>query len=119
MRRPDLVQAMHELRNQGAGTVVVSRADHPTLALVGDQVLAVRAPQLRPAESKGAGDSMTAGMVATLARGGSPAQALRVGTACGVLNVIRHGLGTGGPEAVEVLAERVEITEYTPERSEA
>jgi 1-phosphofructokinase len=105
----DLVAAMHGLRKDGAGMVVVSRAAEPALALVDDDVVAVRGPELEPTEPRGAGDSMTAGMVATLARGGSPREALRTGAACGALNVVRRGLGTGSADAVAAIADRVEL----------
>lgn len=105
----DLVSAMRTLRKDGAGMVVVSRAADPALALVDDDVFAVRAPELEPTEPKGAGDSMTAGMVATLARGESAVDALRTGAACGALNVVRRGLGTGNADAVAAIAERVEL----------
>lgn len=107
-----LVQAMRTLRNDGAGIVVVSRAGEPALALVDDDVLTVTMPELEPAEPRGAGDSMTAGMVAMLVRGGSPQDALRIGAACGALNVVRRGLGSGGSEAVQTLAERVVIADW-------
>lgn len=106
-----LVAAMRSLRADGAGTVVVSRAGVPALALVEDTVFEVRVPALEPAETRGAGDSMTAGMVAARARGRAWDEALRLGAACGTLNVVRHGLGTGGPEAVRVLAERIDLVE--------
>jgi len=106
---PELVKAMRELHAAGAGIVVVSRAAEPALALVDDDIVAVRTPALEPSEPKGAGDSMTAGMVATLARGGSPLDALRTGAACGALNVVRRGLGTGNADAVAAIAERVEL----------
>lgn len=105
----DLVAAMRALRQDGAGIVVVSRAAEPALALVDDDVVAVHMPPLQPAEPKGAGDSMTAGMVAALARGASPVDALRTGAACGALNVVRQGLGTGSADAVAALSERIEI----------
>jgi 1-phosphofructokinase len=105
----DLIAAMRTLRSAGAGIIVVSRAADPALALVDDDVVSVRVPPLQTAEPKGAGDSMTAGMVATLARGGSPLDALRTGAACGALNVVHHGLGTGSAGAVAALADRVEI----------
>ncbi|HXV93173.1 MAG TPA: PfkB family carbohydrate kinase [Pseudonocardia sp.] len=108
----DLVAAMRTLREEGADTVVVSRAGAGILALVEDEVLEVRSPSLRPAESKGAGDSMTAGMVAAVAAGRSVRDALRTGAACGALNVVHRGLGTGGSAAVETLAERVELTTW-------
>jgi fructose-1-phosphate kinase PfkB-like protein len=83
---------MRSLRKDGAGIVVVSRAAEPALALVGEDIVAVRGPELEPTEPTGAGDSMTAGMVATLASGGEPMEALRTGAACGALNVVRRGL---------------------------
>lgn len=105
----ELIAAMRALRADGAGLVVVSRAAAPALALLDDDVFAVRSPSLEPAESKGAGDSMTAGLVATLARGGSAQEALRTGAACGALNVVRSGLGTGNADAVAAIADRVEL----------
>ncbi|BBY81220.1 bifunctional hydroxymethylpyrimidine kinase/phosphomethylpyrimidine kinase [Mycolicibacterium pulveris] len=106
----DLVKAMRAMRDEGACTIVVSRAGAaPTLALVEDDVIEVCMPTLEPADSAGAGDSMTAGIVAALASGRSLREALQVGAACGALNVVRHGLGTGGARAVETLAERVQL----------
>jgi len=106
---PALIAAMRALHEEGAGIVVVSRAGDPALALVDEDVLAVRMPPLQTAEPKGAGDSMTAGMVAALARGASPVDALRTGAACGALNVVHQGLGTGSADAVAALSERIEI----------
>ncbi|MGV0743656.1 1-phosphofructokinase family hexose kinase [Mycolicibacterium sp. XJ870] len=108
----DLVAAMRTLRDEGAGTVVVSRSGaEPALALLDEEraVVEVEMPKLEPADPAGAGDSMTAGMVAALASGRSLRRALQIGAACGALNVVRHGLGTGGAQAVETLAERVEV----------
>jgi 1-phosphofructokinase len=109
-----LVAAMKQLRADGAGTVIVSRAAQPALALPGgsDAVLEIRVPPLEPAETRGAGDSMTAGVVASLVRGEEVREALRTGAACGALNVVRRGLGTGGEQAVRTLAGRVELVEW-------
>ncbi len=107
----ELVDAMHQLRKDGAEAVVVSRAAQPALALVDDEVLEVRMPPLEPADPRGAGDSMTAGLAAFLARGESMQSALRIGAACGALNVVRCGLGTGGT-AVAALAKRVELCRW-------
>jgi 1-phosphofructokinase len=118
----DLVTAMHTLRDDGAGTVIVSRSGAvPALALLdeassgerGGDVVEIVMPALEPADPRGAGDSMTAGVVAALAGGRPIREALQVGAACGALNVVRHGLGTGGARAVETLAERVEIRPWT------
>lgn len=110
----DLVAAMHSMRDEGAGTIVVSRSGSaPALALLDDDddddVLEVCMPSLEPADSAGAGDSMTAGIFSALALGRPLRRALQIGAACGALNVVRHGLGTGGARAVETLAERVEL----------
>ncbi|WP_214405598.1 1-phosphofructokinase family hexose kinase [Pseudonocardia lacus] len=108
----ELVKAMRKLREEGAGTVIVSRAADPALALVDDDVLEIRLPPLEPAESSGAGDSMTAGTVASLVKGLEVREALRIGAACGALNVVRRGLGTGGDHAIDTLAERVELVDW-------
>jgi 1-phosphofructokinase len=117
----DLVAAMRTLRDEGAGTIVVSRSGAaPALALLNEQdsggdgtrggaVVEVMMPKLEAADPAGAGDSMTAGIVAALASGRSLRQALQTGAACGALNVVRHGLGTGGAQAVKTLAGRVEL----------
>ena len=52
-------------------------------------------PRMIAAESRGAGDSMTAGVAAVLAQGGTLCDAVRTGAAAGALNVTRHGLGHG------------------------
>ncbi|MGH3656136.1 MAG: 1-phosphofructokinase family hexose kinase [Micromonosporaceae bacterium] len=105
----DPVKALHRLRDSGAGTVIVSRAEQPALALVGDDVVEVRMPQLEVADHRGAGDSMTAGVVSVLAQGGDLGEALRVGAAAGALNVTRHGLGSGRIDAIRELARRVRL----------
>jgi 1-phosphofructokinase len=107
-----LVEAVRGLRADGANTVIVSRASEPALALVEDDVVEIRVPPLEPAETRGAGDSMTAGTVAAFVSGEPIRDALRIGAACGALNVVRRGLGTGGPSAVMTLAERVELADW-------
>jgi 1-phosphofructokinase len=80
------------------------------LALFNEEIYTVALPRLTPAEHRGAGDSMTAGVAATLAHGGAMDEAVRTGAAAGALNVTRHGLGTGHVDAVRVLTERVRLT---------
>jgi 1-phosphofructokinase len=113
-----IVEAMMQLRAEGAGTVLVSRAGDPALALPADSgdeggdeggVVEIHVPPLQPAETRGAGDSMTAGVVASLVRGDPVREALRIGAACGALNIVRRGLGTGGDAAIRTLAARVDL----------
>ena len=105
-----LTRALRRLHDDGAETALVSRAGAGALAYIDGQVYEVSMPKLTPAETRGAGDSMTAGVAATLAQGGDLHQAVRTGAAAGALNVTRHGLGTGHGDAVRVLTDRVELT---------
>jgi 1-phosphofructokinase len=104
-----LLDAGRKLREQGAEAVLISRADQPALALLGDRVSEVHPPVLQVTDHRGAGDSMTAGVAAVLARGGDLQEAVRTGAAAGALNVTRHGLGTGRAEAVHELLGRVRL----------
>jgi 1-phosphofructokinase len=105
----ELVAAAYRLRAEGARVVLISRADEPALALIDDEVTEVQGPRLQVADSRGAGDSMTAGVAAVLARGGDLAEAVCTGAAAGALNVTRHGLGTGRLDAVQELVGRVTL----------
>jgi 1-phosphofructokinase len=89
--------------------VLISRAGEPAIALVEGKPIEVSLPAMQVVDHRGAGDSMTAGVAAVLARGGDIEEALRTGAAAGALNVTRHGLGTGRGEAVEQLMKRVEL----------
>ena len=108
-----LVTAARELRKQGAGSVLISRADEPAVALVDDEPLLVELPAMQVVDHRGAGDSMTAGVAAVLARGGDQREAVRIGAAAGALNVTRHGLGTGRRDAITELAGRVKLSPLT------
>ena len=105
-----LVEAARALREEGAETVMISRAGDPALALVDGEPVQVSLPAMQVVDHRGAGDSMTAGVAAVLARGGDIEEALKTGAAAGALNVTRHGLGTGRGEAVEQLVKRVKLT---------
>jgi 1-phosphofructokinase len=106
---PAMVRALHSLRDAGAEAVVISRADQAALALLDGDVFTVELPRLEAADPRGAGDSMTAGVAAVLARGGDLTDAVRTGAAAGALNVTRHGLGTGRAEVIAELIGRVRL----------
>jgi 1-phosphofructokinase len=101
--------ALRRLRDAGARTVIVTRAARPLLLLDSDGLLEVTAPELEVTDTRGAGDSFTAGLCAALARGQSIRDAVVMGAAAGALNVTRHGLGTGDPESIAQLSQAVRV----------
>jgi 1-phosphofructokinase len=106
----DLTKAAQEILDHGVELVVVSRAAEPTLAVYDGRQVLVTPPSFEPVDTRGGGDSMTAGIAAAFAQGKDTETALRLGGAAGAVNITRHGLGSGSGEAVRTLAERVEIT---------
>ncbi|WP_309128170.1 PfkB family carbohydrate kinase [Microbacterium sp.] len=98
-----LTEAMASLRSRGAGTVIVTRAAEPLLMLDSEGMLEVTPPKLEVADSRGAGDSLIAGVVAGLVRGEPARTAITLGAAAGTTNVTRHGLGTGDADTIAEL----------------
>lgn len=108
-----LVDAMDRLRKrgQGAQAVVVTCGERPLLTSIGGVVHELRTPTVDPIDERGAGDSVTAGMTAELARGRNLLDAVRFGAAAGALNVTRRGLGSGSRREIELLARHVDVVE--------
>ncbi|NYE19632.1 1-phosphofructokinase family hexose kinase [Microbacterium immunditiarum] len=112
-----ILHAMRELHRTGAGTVIVTRASEPLLLLDAEGFLEVNAPQLEVTDTRGAGDSLTAGVAAGMAEGATPREAVTLGAAAGALNVTRHGLGTGDPDTIARLRDRVTVRALADELS--
>ncbi len=108
---PAIVTAMRSLRSDGADAVIVTRSPEPSLLLDDDGVLEISPPALEVVDTRGAGDSLTAGVVSALARGESLREAITLGAAAGALNVTRRGLGTGDGEAIDRLRAAVTTSE--------
>lgn len=105
----EALTAMDRLIGSGARAVVLSRQHDPALARQGDDVYIARAPKLEPADHRGAGDSMTAGLTAGLRRNLGFGDAVRLACAAGAANVTRHGLGSADEELIPGLMERVDV----------
>jgi 1-phosphofructokinase len=101
--------AARRLQEMGARTVVVSRGGERAIAATGDRLLVITPPSLSAVDHRGAGDSMTGGLAAGRMHGLDPLDAIRLGAAAGAGNVTRRGLGSGMPELIGTLTERVEL----------
>lgn len=103
--------AAEGLVQEGVGTMVVSRADQPTLVVGEGGAWLVHTPPLTTVDHRGAGDSMTAGIAVGLGRGDGVLEAIRLGAAAGTLNITRRGLGTGSPVEIERFRAQITIEE--------
>ena len=104
-----VMAAMRRLHRSGAATVIVSRSAEPLLLLDGQGFLQVESPRMAVTDTHGAGDSRTAGVAAGIAGGETTREAIVTGVAAGALNVTRHGLGTGDPDAIAELRAAVNV----------
>lgn len=104
-----VADAIRRMRLAGAQAVVVSRAERSCVFGFDEQVLEVRAPSLEVVDGRGGGDSMTAALAVSVARGWPLDDAVRLACAAGLLNVSRHGLGSGRRESIEQIADTVEL----------
>lgn len=109
---PDLAEGCRRIAACGASAVVVSRAAEETLAWLDGTLHLVETPDLTPVDTRGGGDSMTAGLAAGLALGRSLEESLKLGAAAGAVNVTRHGLGTGSGDVVRELVDRVKLRRW-------
>ncbi len=110
----DLLRALERLHDDGAMTVLISRAAKPALAVDGrGRYLELTGPRVETLEPRGTGDSMFAALGASLAGGQELDLALRLAMAAGCLNATRHGLGTGTRQQIEQLSHHIAIKELS------
>lgn len=112
--RESQVAVLERLLETGVGSVVLSQQDKPALASIEGRWYEARTPELDPADHRGAGDSMTAGLAAARRRDLDPVETLRLACAAGAANVTRHGLGSGDSELIPGLTEKVKVTRLAP-----
>ncbi|MGF1617544.1 MAG: 1-phosphofructokinase family hexose kinase [Acidimicrobiia bacterium] len=106
--------ALGDLIAAGARSVVLSRGGNPVLALMDDRFYEARPPELEAADYRGTGDSMTAGLAASLRTGLGPTDALKLACGAGAANVTRHGLGSASDTLFKRLADQVEVRSISP-----
>jgi 1-phosphofructokinase len=105
----DVAREAEALQRRGAGNVVVTRADEPTVARYGPATYVVEPPRLEVVDSRGGGDAATAALTIALRRALDADGALRLSAAAGATSVARRGLGSANPEAVENLMGHVDV----------
>jgi 1-phosphofructokinase len=101
--------AMEQVRDEGAESVIVTRAGEPALALHDGRFAELTPPKFERGSREGCGDSMMGALAATIAAGRDWDDVLRTSAAAGATNFLRAGLGTGSRAVIEELAPRVQI----------
>ncbi len=107
------LSAITALVEKGARNVVLSRSEKPVLAYISGSMYRATQPPIEPADHRGAGDSMTAGLAAAFSRGLGPEESLRLACGAGAANATRHGLGSASNDLIAKLADRVEVETLT------
>jgi 1-phosphofructokinase len=103
--------AMDRVQEQGAGSVIITRAGDPALAMRDGKVWELKPPKFERGNREGCGDTMMGALSATLAAGRDWEDVLRLSAAAGAVNFLRSGLGTGARSVIEELAPRVQLRE--------
>ncbi|MFP9117554.1 1-phosphofructokinase family hexose kinase [Flavobacterium sp. RNTU_13] len=97
-------EAAQILVNEGkADIVVVSLGPQGAYLVSKNEVIHVPAPSVKKRSTVGAGDSMVAGMVSVLQKGGSLTEMARMGVACGSAATMSSGTGLFTKENAEKL----------------
>jgi 1-phosphofructokinase len=109
----EISAGIRRLQGAGAENVIVSCAERGAIALVDGALVEIQPVALHAIDHHGAGDSMTAGIAAGVARNLDLVEAVRLGAAAGALNVVRHGLGTGQRATIETLVPRIAVGPLT------
>lgn len=116
----DLVQAGRSLLRQesggrGVGAVALSLGPDGALLIRPDGVWQAAPPPVAALSAVGAGDSLLAGLCASLADGLSPPDALAVGVACGTATAQTTGTHLCQADQVRALRPQVSVTTLSPD----
>jgi len=101
-----------DLLTKGANAVVVSGAGDTSLAAKGEERFKVSQPQLEAVDHRGSGDSMTAGLAVSMVNEQDLAEGLKLASAAGAANVVRHGLGNADADLIAGLVDQVEVERW-------
>lgn len=97
-------EAARQLINEGKAEIVaVSMGPQGAYLVTKDEFIHVPAPSVKKLSTVGAGDSMVAGMVSIIAKGGNLTEMARMGVACGSAATMSKGTGLFTKENAEKL----------------
>ncbi|MGH2530631.1 MAG: 1-phosphofructokinase family hexose kinase [Actinomycetota bacterium] len=106
--RPRALDAASELVARGAGTAVVTAGAAGVAVATASVRRWVEAPKVEVRNPIGAGDSLVAGLVGTLERGGDLDRAVLIGVAAAAASVETEVAGVVDPERVRALAAKLD-----------
>jgi 1-phosphofructokinase len=110
-RDEELIGAAQLLRERGAQTVIITRAEAPALVLGEDGARWLTSPPFGRGHREGCGDAMMGALAGAFARGEDMDRALCWGAAAGAANYLRHGIGGA---SLTVIAELMRSVALTP-----
>ena len=107
----DLLAACGELIERGAQSVLITRGSRTAFFVDKFQTLEIFPPKIEAVNPVGSGDAVTAGMAVELARGGTLAEVVATGMACGAANALNLVSGLLKLEDVARLRTAVRVEE--------
>lgn len=111
----DVVDLLRSWRRRGVACGVVTDGPDPAFFLFGDVLYRAAPPEIEVVNPIGSGDSLLAGLVDSWLTGKlDPEEAIRHAMACAAANASVWDAGAIEPEAVERLAEQVEVEVEAP-----
>lgn len=109
LEETDVDQAAQLIISQGkAEVVVVSLGSQGAVLFSASEKIRIEAPHVEVKSTVGAGDSMVAGMISVLVKGGDYKKVLSMGIACGSATTMAEGTGLFIKENVERLYKEIQ-----------
>ncbi len=108
---PETISAIKTLQETGIGKVVVSMGAEGALGYNGENMWQVRVPQVEIRGLTGAGDAMTAGLIASFSQGKSFADSLLFSTALATASTLKMEPGDFDHDNLEIILRKTTIQE--------
>jgi 1-phosphofructokinase family hexose kinase len=109
----DTINALKDLRENGIGKTIVSMGTEGALGYDGENIWQVRVPHVEIRGLTGAGDAMTAGLIASFCHGKSFADSLSFSSALATASTLHMEPGDFGDENLSDILRKTTIEEIT------